>query len=280
MHFSLVVATRGRVTELEILFDSLAQQTYRDFAVILIDQNPDERLASVIERYKSQVPVEWVRTGELGASRARNLGLERARGELVTFPDDDCWYPDDLLERVVAFFQSHPQFSGLTGRVVTAAGKPTVGRWDPVPGEIDRFNQWTRSSECVIFARTVSLRSVDGFDPVLGPGSGTPWGANEGDDLILRALQLRERFYYDPSIEVFHPRTPELYDANQLAKVRAYGRGMGYVLRKHRFPLWFCTYWFIRSLGGLVAAALRMNWGRSRYFWAMFRGRLEGWNGQ
>ena len=35
-----------------------------------------------------------------GLSRARNAGLRMIAGDIVSFPDDDCWYPPDLLQRV------------------------------------------------------------------------------------------------------------------------------------------------------------------------------------
>lgn len=279
MLVSLVVATKARVHEVDRLLNSVARQTYSNFEVIVVDQNQDERLSPVLERYQEKINLKWIRAKDLGVSFARNTGLQHAKGELVTFPDDDCWYPQDLLERVVAFFQSHPHFAGLTGRVLHINGQSVIGRWDKVEGEINRFNEWTRSIEFAIFARTSAIRSVGGFDTSLGPGAGTPWGANEGDDLILRALSMGYRFYYTPRIGVFHPGPCKQFDESLLNKARAYGRGMGYVMRKHRFPTWFFAYWCVRSLGGLVWAALRKDWSKCNYYWATLKGRLEGWMG-
>ena len=44
MKLSLILATYGRAAEIERLFDSLAQQSCRDFEVLVVDQNQDERL--------------------------------------------------------------------------------------------------------------------------------------------------------------------------------------------------------------------------------------------
>src|SRR5271166_4064415 len=96
---SLVVVTLNRVSELERLFASLDKQSYKDFEVILVDQNPD-------------LDIRHLRSGR-GLSRGRNVGLPFAKGDIICFPDDDCWYPEDLLETVKEWFDSHPEFGAL-----------------------------------------------------------------------------------------------------------------------------------------------------------------------
>ena len=96
MTFDLVVATVDRVAELGQLLDSLDRQTHTDFRVLVVDQNDDDRVQDVLARHGSlridrlQVP--------RGLSRARNEALTHLQAEVVAFPDDDCSYPDDLLE--------------------------------------------------------------------------------------------------------------------------------------------------------------------------------------
>ncbi len=78
--FDLVVATLGRVDELGRLLDSLEAQTYRSFRVLVVDQNPDRRLETVLSGRR----LELVRvTSETGLARARNVALplvDRGRG--------------------------------------------------------------------------------------------------------------------------------------------------------------------------------------------------------
>src|ERR1039457_7675625 len=102
---SLIVATVNRVNELERLLDSLDSQTYKDFEIIVVDQNPDDRLVSIFQRHQS-LSIHHLRSAR-GLSRARNVGLPDAKGEIIGFPDDDCWYPQQLLAHIKQAFNVH-----------------------------------------------------------------------------------------------------------------------------------------------------------------------------
>ena len=122
MKASLIVATKGRVDEVGRLFDSLCKQTYRDFEVIVVDQNPDDRLGELVRTYGAGMTIRWIRWSP-GLSRARNAGLKQASGEIVAFPDDDCVYPDETLEQVVQEFRRVPECDGLLGASVDETGR-------------------------------------------------------------------------------------------------------------------------------------------------------------
>ena len=77
-------------------------------------------------------------------SRAKNVGLKHVSGDVVEFPDDDCQFPPDLLDRVAQFFNEHPEIDGLTGRSVDKYGKTNMGHFDTKPGTIDNLNVWRR----------------------------------------------------------------------------------------------------------------------------------------
>ena len=76
--FCLIVATMGRVAELRALFDSLLAQEWPALDVILVDQNPDDRLAAVATEYAPRLPLRHIRVPRPHANAARNLGLRAA----------------------------------------------------------------------------------------------------------------------------------------------------------------------------------------------------------
>src|ERR1035438_4187408 len=113
--FSLIVATLGRTRELENLFESLASQAYPNLECIIVDQNPDRRVKEIVDLWKDVLKLRVIDSA-LGLSRARNVGLTAATGDILAFPDDDCWYSQSLLACVSGWFEDHAEYGVLPRR--------------------------------------------------------------------------------------------------------------------------------------------------------------------
>jgi GT2 family glycosyltransferase len=276
----LVLTTVGRPRDLERFLQSLDRQTYRDFHLVVVDQSDGDEIGFLCRRHEERFSLTRVRS-QRGASRGRNAGLaaiavERAGGRIVAFPDDDCAYPERLLEDVLALLDRYPAWDGCTGRAVTAAGARSTGRWDQRGGRIVRGNVWRRGVAFTIFLREDVPASIGGFDEAIGPGGGTDYGAGEETDYLLRALEAGFRIEYVPDITVVHPDGTTALDPSAIAKAHRYGVGMAFVMRRHGYPWWFIAYACLRPFGGALLALSRGRVTRARYHWAMFAGRLSG----
>jgi glycosyltransferase involved in cell wall biosynthesis len=258
--FDLVVATVGRARALENLLASLEAQTHRDFRVLVVDQNEDDRVARVLARHES-LPVVRLRSMR-GLSRARNAGLPSVRADVVAFPDDDCIYPNDLLARVAARFVTEPRLDGL-------AGRDDRGTWPNTPAQLTRTNLWKRAISFTIFLHASLVARVGAFDERLG----LPDSSGEEIDYLIRAIDIGARIEYDPSLVVSHDAIER-----PLAELGARdGQSIGYLLRKHRYPLTEVARMFVRPLGGALFAAARADGTRARFHAATLRGRVSGY---
>lgn len=93
--FSVVIPTYNRARLVGRAVESALRQTRAGDEVIVVDDGSLDDTRRVLEEFGSRVTV--VRTTHGGAGRARNLGVARARGELVAFLDsDDEWLPRKL----------------------------------------------------------------------------------------------------------------------------------------------------------------------------------------
>jgi glycosyltransferase involved in cell wall biosynthesis len=275
MKFSLIMATQGRTQEIERFLSCLDAQSDRDFELIVVDQNPDDRLSTLLNPYQLRFPVMHLRS-ERGVSRARNVGLRYVSGEVVGFPDDDCWYPPDLLERVSEYLHERSDLHGITGRVTDWEGTFDA-RFDRSSGLLNRCNAWQRTAAVCLFIRYPVVEAIGKFDETLGPNSGTIWGGGEDIEYALRALQAGFKIHYDPALVVFHPNPLKYGYQNALGRAYCYGAGIGRVWRKYEYPLWLVAYHLLRPTGGALLSLITGRLDKARYHWSAFRGRLRGW---
>lgn len=281
MKFSLILATINRVEETDFFLASLDAQTYRDFELIVVDQNTDDSLKQTISKYTNRFHIRHLYS-DPGLSHARNVGLEHISGDIIAFPDDDCAYPKSLLQSVASFFDENEKWNGLTGKSISQKGRDTGNHRSSTSGKINRYNVWRRGISYTIFLKRHVVDKVGKFDETLGVGAGTAWGSAEETDYLLRAIDLN--LYFDSDIKVVHPvrcnSKPLLTHFGHRKshfKTYAYAMGRGRVLRKHNTHLWFVLYGWVRPLLGIAVSLLRLNLGRADSYWATLRGRVKGY---
>jgi glycosyltransferase involved in cell wall biosynthesis len=276
IEFSLILATVGRVEELDKFLQHLDRQNYRNFELIVVDQNSDGIVDPLIGKYQNRFPLLHLRS-ERGLSRARNVGLQHVSGEVVAFPDDDCWYAPDLLEKVASAFCLHSDWDALTGRAVDDSIPGSYGWFPRESGWVDKKSVCRQGMSIAIFMRESAVRAIGPFDESLGAGSQCGKLGGEETDYLIRAIESGSRIYYCADLCVFHAYLE--YDHILTQKAYGYSFGFGYVLRKHNYPISFVVYYWLRSLGGAIVSLMSLNFSKSRYHFASLKGRVLGWLG-
>ena len=275
--FSLIIPTKGRVSEVRDLLHSLKQQNFQDFEIIVSDQNEDNRLLPIIKESGLDKRIIHLKSSG-GISAAKNEGLNVARGKFIGFPDDDCRYPPDLLEKVFHFFESHPEYGMLSGRSYSDDGSDSVSKHATQSGEIQKFSIYSQCIEFAFFVRRGSLGKLR-YDELMGVGALSPWNSDEGPDLILRLMQEGIRGFYEREIGVWHPRPVTTISEITLRRTYAYSCGSGYFLRKHHYPFWYFLYLILRPSAGVFLGAARFDDLACRFYWLKIRGRITGYLG-
>lgn len=200
MKISLVLATIDRSCEVERFLYHLKKQNYKNFELIVVDQNSDKKLEPILEPFKACFSIIHIKSCERGASRARNLGMQYINGDIIGFPDDDCWYAENLLEEVYRFFSQDTQWDGICGRAINEKEKTVVVRFSRREGHISRLNVWSRGVTFTMFFRSEVLDNVCCFDEELGVGAGTPWGSGEETDYLIRVVDASFKIFYNPGL--------------------------------------------------------------------------------
>jgi glycosyltransferase involved in cell wall biosynthesis len=270
---SLVVATRGRVDELNRLLVSLEAQSYTDFEVIVVDQNGDNCLQEVLAQHR-HLPIRHL-TSSVGASRARNEGIRAARGAIIGFPDDDCWYPPTVLEYVVHWFTEHRDFEGLFGVLRDAANRLTGPKWPQTGCLADRITIWKFGITPVAFLTRRATKVIGFFNENLGPGVASGYHSGEDSDYFLRSIPHDLKFWHEPVLVIHHP---DFHDETRLReKSYSYALGGGYIFRAYGFPRRQALNVLVRSVGGAVVHLLAGRLSRSRSYFKRGLGFARGY---
>ncbi len=168
--------------------ESVVSQTYSNWELLLCDDGASDGSTAIAREYASRVPktirhLEHPNHENRGASAARNLGLQAARGEYIAFLDaDDVWLPNKLSEQVpilqsqsaAAFLYGATQYwFSWTGReedrdrdYVPPLGLPPNTLHVPPSLMVPYFlrRAFTTPCTCSVLMRRVAAQRVGGFE--------------------------------------------------------------------------------------------------------------------
>ncbi len=112
---------------------SVLGQTFTNFQYVVInDGSTDETAAEVIKHAEKDRRLELINTDNLGASHARNVGLDQAKGQYIAFLDgDDRWHPEFLESQLALLESAGPDVAAVfaRSRVMSAQGRVYYRHW-------------------------------------------------------------------------------------------------------------------------------------------------------
>lgn len=156
--FTVCVAT-VRPGTLVYTVRSILAQTWSDWELLIVGQGDDLSLQREGERAQGlDRRIRYIHIDQRGLSRARNVALRQATGDIVAMTDDDCEAAPDWLETLARLFERFPQVGVIGGALVA----PRVSRW--------------KLESCLSFMPAEELNDPPGGHP---PSEGWHWiGAN------------------------------------------------------------------------------------------------------
>lgn len=248
---SIIVPTRDHPDYLAACLSALVKLEYPRYEILVVDSAPTTTAAAdlIKECYGDDERVHYFFSERAGASRARNLGIEKARGEILAFTDDDAvvdihW----LTELMRAFFRTEKVLC-VTGSVCTLQLDTLAQFWFVTyfRGLGDREKMKRIFSPQIVeshmyykhlmgnmggsvnmAATAAFLRHIGGFDPALGPG--TPTHAAEDVEVFIHANMHGGTYIYEPTALVYHLDRPDFAGVEK--QIYGYGTSVLVVLLK------------------------------------------------
>jgi glycosyltransferase involved in cell wall biosynthesis len=207
---SVIVCTRNRAHRLEQTLNSLQQMTVPvDLAweLIIVDNNSSDNTKEVIDSFmnKSSLKVKYVIERDQGLSRARNMGIQEASGNIIAFTDDDCIVDRYWITSISKEFHADESIAGIGGRVLlyNKMDRPVsirVHEERTILSSTDRILKLMIGCN-IAFARSV-FDQIGMFDTDFGAGS--RFASTEDLDFLYRVYKKGLKIVYSPDILVHH----------------------------------------------------------------------------
>jgi glycosyltransferase involved in cell wall biosynthesis len=200
LFISVIIPVYNGEQLLPVCLDALASSSYKDYELIVVDDCSTDDSAR-ISRERGALVLKMPR--QSGPGGARNLGAQKARGEVLLFVDADVVVKPDTLERVAENFVDHPEVAAVFGSYDDEpAEKNFISQYKNL---FHRFvHQQARSEAETFWAGCGAIRrdvflAVEGFD-----AERYPRPAIEDIELGYRMRAEGHRILLDKQLEAKH----------------------------------------------------------------------------
>lgn len=218
---SLICTTVDRIDQIKYLIQTIQKQEFdlSKIQIIVIDQSS----ISLEKEITPNSNITFIKSEKIGLSKARNLGLKFAEGEVIGFPDDDCFYEQDLFKRLhqLVKLKNNIKSSFWQFPIFAIENNKSVGRhWGKNSKNINSFNMYNNIASAGMFILKEDIAHQ--FDETLGVGSEYP----SCEDLIFfwQNIVLEQKPALYIGAEPFYIRHPE-NSFIDIKKIKNYNKG-------------------------------------------------------
>ncbi len=215
---SVILCTYNRERYLYNVLHSIAAGTYRDYEIILVNNNSTDGTEAETKRFQQDHPhvaVRYCIELKQGLSHARNRGIQESRGDILVYVDDDALVSTEYLQTYAEFFQRTPQAQSAGGPILPRYDQCEEPQWMShytrllVTGQLDlgsterEFPKGAYPGGGNAAYRKIVFDQVGLFNPELGRKGNSLIGAEE-KDLFDKMTSRGIRFYYLPTAILYH----------------------------------------------------------------------------
>ena len=194
---SIILPVYNRQNYIERAIDSVFNQNYKEWELIIVDDGSNDSSANLIETYKTQSPrIKTFYQDHQSSSAARNNGIKNSKGDIITFIDSDDEYKENHLKLRLDYLNENPEIDFLHG------GVEIIGD-EFVPDKYDR-KKLIHLSDCVIGATFFGEKKV--FSE-LGGFKQIPY--SEDSEFLERVVKQYKVKKIDFPTYIYHREVPD-----------------------------------------------------------------------
>ena len=212
---SIIIPTYNRAFYLKLTLDSIIQQTFQDFEIIVVDDGtPNDDNFLLCKQYEKIRYIKIENSG--GPAKPRNTGIKQAKGKYLAFTDDDDVWQVDKLEKQVEKLENNPEFGlvhcycqtidgngNLQDKIIGRPGDPNVKHGNVA---LRMMGNWTLMTSSVLIQKNV-VDKVGLFNEKMPP-------AGEDAEYWIRCSFFTQFYYIDEPLVHYRIHTNNISKDN------------------------------------------------------------------
>ncbi|XOV72646.1 MAG: glycosyltransferase [Verrucomicrobiota bacterium] len=246
---SCVLTTRDKTSFVNCFIQSIEKSNLSQKVelIIIIQSN-----SGITFSHNRNIEIKEIHTGNLSLSKARNIGLQYAKGLIVSFPDDDCLYDRYLIKKLEELHQKFCD-SSFVGILKTLDNKD-----HPFSGKIKLRNlSKVLISNYIDITTSVTVffrnKNLPRFDERFGLGANFP--SCEEHIFTQSLLYGQKDLVFCKELKVFHPLVN--YDEKRLRQSSiGHGAFIGLLFHKYgllnKYTINALWVYYLRNIVGLL----------------------------
>lgn len=108
MRYSVIIPVYNRPDEVDELLESLSNQSFKDFEVVVVEDGSSIPCKDVTDKYAGLLDIKYFAKPNSGPGQTRNYGAGRSRGEYLVILDSDCILPGSYFDAVEKELKTTP----------------------------------------------------------------------------------------------------------------------------------------------------------------------------
>jgi len=251
MKISVVIPIFNAEDTLERCLNSIIEQSYKPYEIILIDNNSSDNSYAIAEhnvKKTQKAKIILTKEHKKGPSAARNKGINLAHGDIVAFTDSDCIAHSNWLKNIVKEYKNE-NIAAVAGNIKGFNPEGSIQKFLSLftlrgyaeKGEFKEFNMISGGFPTANFsAKLTVLRELRGFDEKMKIYT-------EDFDLCARLYSSGYFIVYTPDALIYHIHRKSI--KGLITQSFGFGCGHAILLKKHfkrmliiEFPKYTLTY--------------------------------------
>lgn len=244
--FSIIIPLFNKENFIENTIQSILDQTFQDFEIIIINDGSTDKSEEKVFEFKDS-RIKYFSKQNEGVSTARNLGIEKATSNFITFLDaDDYWYPD-FLNVMYEKIKQFPDQKVFAGAIEIETAQKTF----PAQYSIQKTNDYELvdyfkaslketviCTSCAVFDKSI-FNEIGVFDPKIKSGQDTDLWIRIGVVYpVLFSWKILARYVYDAnSLSKNNNLLQAKLDFSKFRELEKTNADLKYFLDLNRFSL-------------------------------------------